>query len=130
MTKDEIVQYWIKSSNQDYPVMESLFSNGYYGWSLFLGHLVLEKLLKACYVRDVDIASPRIHNLLKIAKDAGLELTKEQMLFLDEVTTYNLRTRYPDFKDRFFQMATKEYTEDSVKKIKEFRQWLLQQISR
>ena len=130
MTKDEIVQYWINSSNQDYPVMESLFSNSHYGWSLFVGHLVLEKLLKACYVRNVDIASPRIHNLLKIAKDAGLELTKEQMLFLDEVTTYNLRTRYPDFKDRFFQMATKEYTEDSIKKIKEFRQWLLQQISR
>ncbi|MBI5603395.1 MAG: HEPN domain-containing protein [Deltaproteobacteria bacterium] len=111
-------------------MMESLFSNSHYGWSLFVGHLVLEKLLKACYVRNVDIASPRIHNLLKIAKDAGLELTKEQMLFLDEVTTYNLRTRYPDFKDRFFQMATKEYTEDSIKKIKEFRQWLLQQISR
>lgn len=130
MTKDEIIQYWVKSSDQDYPVMESLFSSGHYGWSLFLGHLVLEKLLKACYVMNVDIASPRIHNLLKLAKDAGLELTKEQMLFLDEVTMYNLRARYPDYKDRFFQMATKTYTEDSINKIKEFRQWLLQQISR
>jgi hypothetical protein len=26
MTKDEIVQYWLDSSNQDYPVMESCFT--------------------------------------------------------------------------------------------------------
>ncbi len=130
MTKDEIIQYWINSSNQDYPVMESLFSNGHYAWSLFVGHLVLEKLLKALYVRNVDLNPPRIHNLLKIAKDAGLESTKEQMLFLDEVTMYNLRARYPDYKDRFFQMASKAYTENSIKRIKEFRQWLLQQISK
>lgn len=130
MKRDEIVKYWIDSSNNDYPVMESLFDNGHYAWALYLGHLVLEKLLKASYVKHVDITPPRIHNLLKIAEDAGMNLSKEQKIFLDEVTTYNLRARYQDFKDRFHKMATKEYTEDSINKIKEFRQWLLQQISR
>jgi HEPN domain-containing protein len=130
MIRDDIVKHWVDTSNNDYPVMESLFNNGHYSWSLFVGHLVLEKLLKACYAKHVDVATPKIHNLLKIAEDAGLELTKNQKIFLDEVTTYNLRARYQDFKDRFYKMATKEYTEDSINKIKEFRQWLLQQISR
>jgi hypothetical protein len=51
-------------------------------------------------------------------------------MFLDEVTTYNIRVRYQGFKDRFAKLATKEYTEESIKKIKEFRQWLLQQINK
>jgi HEPN domain-containing protein len=46
MTKDEIINYWISSSNKDFRVMGSLYKNGHYAWALFLGHLVLEKFLK------------------------------------------------------------------------------------
>jgi HEPN domain-containing protein len=129
MIRDEIVKYWVDLSNQDYPVMDSLFNNGHYSWSLFVGHLVLEKLLKACYAKFINVDPPRIHNLLKIAEDAGLTLTKDQKIFLDEATTYNLHARYRDFKDRFHKMATKEYTEHSIIKIKELRQCLLQQVN-
>jgi HEPN domain-containing protein len=31
--------------------MGSMFKSGHYVWALFLGHLVLEKLLKAVYVK-------------------------------------------------------------------------------
>lgn len=58
MTKDEIIQYWIDSSEVDFKAMESLFANGHYVWALFTGHLVLEKLLKACYVKMIDIRMP------------------------------------------------------------------------
>jgi len=57
MTRDEIVQYWLESADRDCEVMESLLANGHYSWSLFLAHLVVEKLLKACYAKSVD--SPR-----------------------------------------------------------------------
>ncbi|MCX7636162.1 MAG: HEPN domain-containing protein [Syntrophales bacterium] len=46
--------------------MHSLFDNGHYTWALFMGHLVIEKLLKAYYVKRVDINYPRSHNLLEI----------------------------------------------------------------
>lgn len=130
MKRDDVIKHWIKSADNDYPVIETLFEKGHYNWSLFIGHLILEKILKACYAKYIEKEPPRIHNLLKIADDAGLELTKEQKMFLDEVTTYNIRVRYQDFKDRFAKLATKEYTEGSIKKIKEIRQWLLQQINK
>jgi HEPN domain-containing protein len=47
MERDEIVRYWIESSDDDYRVMQSLLDNGHYVWALFLSHLVNEKLLKA-----------------------------------------------------------------------------------
>jgi len=43
-------------------------------------------------------------------------------------TTFNIRARYPDFKNRFHKTATREFTAHYIGKIKEFRQWLLQRI--
>jgi HEPN domain-containing protein len=101
MEKSEIIKYWLHSSDIDYKAMESLFDGGHYVWALFLAHLVIEKSLKAYYTENVDMNVPRIHDLLKIAQNGNLQLTEEQMDFLDEVTTFNIKTRYPDYKNRF-----------------------------
>lgn len=125
MKKDEIIKYWLDSSDIDFKAMDSLFNNGHYVWTLFVGHLVIEKLLKAYYVKVVDNNVPQIHHLLQIAERAGLALSDSQKDFLLEVTTFNLKARYPDYKQRFYKKATKNFAEDYMNKIKEFRTWLL-----
>jgi HEPN domain-containing protein len=125
MTRDNIAQYWLDSADQDYQVMESLLSNGHYVWSLFVGHLVVEKLLKAYHIRKSELPLPHIHNLRRLAEGAGLQLKPEQCAFLDEVTAFNIRARYPDYKNRFSKTATKEFATRYIERIKEFRQWLL-----
>ena len=47
---EKIIQYWKESSNQDFKTMQNLFKSNDFSWGLFIGHLVLEKLLKAHYV--------------------------------------------------------------------------------
>jgi HEPN domain-containing protein len=129
MEKDKIVRYWIESSDDDFRVMQSLFDNKHYVWALFLSHLVIEKLLKACHVKNVDANYPRIHNLVEIAVKAKLDLSMEQKESLVELTTFNLRARYPDYKNRFQRKATREFAESHITKVKEFRQWLLEKIN-
>ena len=34
----------------------------------------------------------------------------------------------PDYKERFYKKATKEFTENYIFKIKEFRKWLIEKI--
>lgn len=46
------VDYWLAQSDNDLPVAESMLEKGYYTWSLFIGHLVLEKIIKAIYVKE------------------------------------------------------------------------------
>lgn len=128
MTKDEIINYWVSSSDNDLKVMSSLLKNRHYGWALFMGHLVLEKLLKAMYVKNVDISIPFTHDLTKLSEKAGLLLTEEQKDLLDEVTTFNIKARYPDYKDRFYKKATKKFTADYITKIKDFRRWLKKRV--
>ena len=81
MEKNEILKYWLNSSDVDSKAMENLFDGGHYIWALFLSHLVVEKSLKAYYAENVDIDVPRIHDLLKIAQKGHLQLTEEQMDF-------------------------------------------------
>jgi len=128
MTDKEIIDYWIDSSLIDYKAMESLFGNGHYVWTLFIGHLVIEKLLKAFYVKAVDRNAPQIHHLLRIAELAKLDLTETQKDFLLELTAFNIRARYPDYKRRFYLKATKDFTEAYLNKIKELREWLLKEL--
>lgn len=128
MTRDEIVQYWLESAEEDFIVMDSIFKTGHYVWALFIGHLVVEKLLKAYYVKNIDDNVPQIHHLLKIAEKSGLDLSEEDKDFLLEVTTFNIEARYPDYKHRFRKKATPEFTGKYISKIKEFRQWLIEKI--
>jgi len=129
MEKADIVKYWVESSDSDFQVMESLFENEHYVWALFLGHLVVEKLLKAYHVKNVDTDYPRIHNLLEIAHKASLELSDEQKLVMSELSTFNLRARYPDYKNRFQKKANRQYTEMQLIKIREIKKWLQEKIS-
>ncbi len=128
MKKTEIIDYWIASANKDFRVMGSLFRNGHHVWALFVGHLVLEKMLKAIYVKNLDANVPYTHDLTKIADKAGLTLTEDQKDSLDAVTTFNIRARYPDYKGEFYKKATKRFTEDYIKKIRDLRQWLIKKI--
>ena len=128
MTKDEIIIYWISSSNKDFKAMGSLYKNGHYAWALFLGHLVLEKLLKAAYVKYVDAKIPFTHDLTKIAEKSGLRLSEEQKDLLDAVTAFNIKARYPDYKGRFYRKATKRFAENYLGQIKDFRKWLVKKI--
>jgi len=63
MNQEELIQDWLDSSGQNYLSMQNMFNNNEYVWSLFVGHLCIEKLLKACYVKSVGNITPRIHDL-------------------------------------------------------------------
>lgn len=95
------ITYWIESANHDLDAAEALLRAGKYDWCLFLGHLVLEKTLKACYAKNIGEFPPRIHDLVRLADLAGIEFDDETLEFLDAVNTFNISTRYPDEKLRF-----------------------------
>lgn len=123
------IEYWIASAQHDLSVAETLFQNGKYDWCLFLAHLVLEKTFKALYVQNIGKLAPRIHDLVRIADMAKMELKEETLEFLDAVNTFNISTRYPDEKFKFYKLCTVEFTETHFNQIKEIYKCLLQKIA-
>ena len=50
--KVRIIYYWIESSENDFKTMNDLYQTKNNSWALFMGHLVIEKLLKALFIKE------------------------------------------------------------------------------
>lgn len=129
MTKDELIAYWLDSAEANHASMLNMFANGEYVWSLFVGHLCIEKLLKAYYVKEIDTIAPRIHDLYKLAVRCNLEMSEEQMDSLQYVTLFNIEARYEEYKRDFYKKCTRAFTELNIKTIEGVRIWLLEKIN-
>ncbi|MDX2191332.1 MAG: HEPN domain-containing protein [Bacteroidota bacterium] len=121
---DKIISHWIESSDDDYSTMIKLFDSKSYSWSLFVGHIVIEKLLKAVFVKKHKKHAPLIHNLYRLAELNEIEMSNEQADMLFQITTFNINTKYDDYKNKFHLKCTKEFTLEWIEKIKTVRLWI------
>lgn len=129
MTKEDLVSYWMESSEQDFKAMMHLFKKRDYQWSLFVGHLVLEKLLKAYCVQRSSENPPFIHDLLRLAERGGMVVGEDQKDMLDTISGFNISTRYNDYEQSFRKKCTREFTLAWIANIKELRTWIKRQLS-
>ena len=126
MNNIDLVNYWIKSSDNDYDVMLDLKEKKRNTYCLFFGQLLIEKLLKAYYAKINKSApyAPRTHELAYLANKMHIELTEEQVDMLETISDFNMEARYGDYKYTFELKCTDEYTNTWIKNIKELRKWL------
>ena len=123
------VDYWKKSAKHDLETAEALIKAKKFGWALFLGHLVLEKILKALFVKKKEVFPPKTHNLVLLLKEAEIEIEDDELDFFEEVNTFNISTRYPDDQLKFYKICTEEFTLEKFKGIKEKYRWLKKKLT-
>ena len=128
MTRIEMTEYWIKAAEFDFPVMEKLFHSGDYVWSLYISHLLLEKIVKAYFVSVLGTTPPKTHNLVKLAEMSGLTTDVNKLNLLDEINEFNIEARYPDTKFDLYKKCNKDFSESYLTKIKELYKWIKSEI--
>jgi HEPN domain-containing protein len=69
--------------------------------------------------------APRLHNLLRLAELAGIELKKDDVVFLADINGYNLAGRYPTANE---EQANKADAEKYLAQAEEFQQWLMKKL--
>lgn len=112
---DKIVKHWIETSDEDYNSAITLFKANSFSWSLFIGHISVEKLLKAFYVKKHKKHAPFIHNLYRLAELNEMVLTDEYADWLDKITSFNLNARYDDYKKEFNLLCNSNFTNEWIK---------------
>lgn len=125
-----LINYWKNSSDRDYESMIKNYEVKQYTWALFIGHLTIEKLLKALYakVNYKNPYPPKIHNLNILAQRCNLELDERKTKILMICNSFNISARYEDYKNEFYERCTPEYTAEQIKNIKEVRLWLKEML--
>ena len=129
MNKQDHVDYWRKTANSDWTASEHLFEKEDYLQSLFFTHLVLEKLLKAHWVKDnIDDYPPRIHRLKSLHGQTQLNLLQDEIDVLDDMEIFQMEGRYPDYHFRIAQLCTQQFTLSMLKRVEILKNSLLSRL--
>lgn len=129
MTKKDYIEHWKTSAEDDWRAVNVLAGNGNRVQALFWAHLVLEKLLKAHWIKDNEgDFPPRVHNLEFLLSQTTLEMSSEDIDELRIANAWNIEGRYPDYKDFLFRITTPEYVAEKLPIANKIRTWLLDQL--
>ena len=124
MDIDLTAGYWVEEALEALTVADHLYEKGDYSYTLFFGHLAVEKMLKALYVIKIGEQPPYIHNLVRLAERADIPVADARKDQLITITAYNLESRYPDDKRSFRRKCNQEFSQKALAEIKEVFEWL------
>ncbi len=93
---DKQIAFWRDGALEDWDVASDLLEKSRIRHGLFIAHLALEKALKALVCKATKDLAPRIHNLVRLAELAQLNLRPEHLDILAEMNGFNIEGRYPD----------------------------------
>ena len=119
---DKQISFWRNSAEEDLAVARDLVHRNRIRHGLFFAHLALEKALKAhvcCVTQDI---APRLHNLVRLAKLAELDIQPAQMDILAEMNSFNIEGRYPD---TLSPLPSQEEAQHYMTQAEEVFQWLI-----
>ncbi|MDZ7878818.1 MAG: HEPN domain-containing protein [Saprospiraceae bacterium] len=129
MHKQDHIDYWRKTADSDWIASEHLFEKKDYLQSLFFAHLVLEKLLKAHWVKDnTGDYPPRIHRLISLKDRIDLTLSEDEINILDDMEIFQMEGRYPDYHFRIAQLCTLQFTQILLERVKELKNSLISNL--
>ena len=125
---EKTVSYWHEGAEYDVGVAEAMEEKRKYPHALFMGHLALEKLLKALVVKTTQQHAPYTHSLPLLAEKSGIKIPKRTMKRLARFMEFHFEARYPDEQKKFYKKCTKVFATKKMKEIKEVYAWLKKKL--
>lgn len=124
MSNDDRVKYWLDSALETKEIAQESYEAKHYDWAFFQWHLAIEKLFKVIISKNDD-TPVFTHDLLKLAKQADVQLSPLLQDQLNEITSYSIDARYDDYKRSFYKkVITKDYREKWYALCEEVFAWL------
>ncbi len=129
MNKKEHIDWWKKEALRNWETSIYLMNGKQNVFALFTFHLTIEKLLKAIWVKDnIENTPPRQHDLTLIYNQTDLKLDSEWYDYLATINTWNIESRYPDYKLKIYERANEIYMNEHFEKISKLKECLLKKL--
>ncbi|MCM1170128.1 MAG: HEPN domain-containing protein [Bacteroides sp.] len=119
-------KYWVEIADYDMETARAMFDTGRYLYVGFMCHQVVEKMLKAYWTTVLETPPLKIHTLLRLVEESGLdkEMTAEQAKFIDQLEPLNIETRYPSYKEQLHKTLTPTVCRELIQTTTDFQQWI------
>ncbi len=100
-----------------------------YVHALFFMHLVLEKLLKAHWVKNnAGNHPPKMNDLIKLCEQTSLKISKEDIQYLRDMNNFQLEGRYPGYKQNLYRIYKEKKTYIIFDFVNSLRKCLLKEL--
>ena len=119
------INYWINGAEDDILTAELLIEKSRNLHGLFFCHLVIEKAIKAHFVKKNEIIAPKIHNLIYLSEKSEIEFDIEIKKFLGILMKFQLQGRYPDYSP---EIPEQNIVNEYLIKTRELLKWLKQKL--
>jgi HEPN domain-containing protein len=129
MNKEEHIAYWLRSAEKDLETLHYLSKGKKFVQALFFGHLYIEKLMKALWIRDnPSFFPPKTHNILKLLSETRVDLTEDQRIFLFKLNQYQIESRYPEDIEKLYKVTNESLTKEYIHQIENISVCLLKHL--
>lgn len=119
---EEEFALWHQKAKESLDDAVSSLKSHRYGLTAFCCQQALEKLLKAAVIGLKNQRPRKIHDLLPLLKDSGVEISEDYIAEIAKISKFYFLVRYPDINRKFF--ATPEIAKQTLEKTKEVFLWI------
>jgi len=94
----DMIDNWLSLAQYDLATAEAMLQTRRYLYVGFMCQQAVEKLLKACYVRERGSTPPYTHNLLRLVAELpwGGEVDAQRLKTLQSLNSYYIESRYTE----------------------------------
>lgn len=122
----KIIENWLSLAEYDLATAHDMSKAGRYLYVAFMCQQAIEKIMKACYVKQHMSTPPYTHNLLRLFKELDFqdELPNETMETIEELNSYYIESRYTEDIEELSKLLTKAKAVSVLNSSKELFEWI------
>ncbi len=128
-SKKDHIKYWVDTASKDWTAIKKMLDCRSYVHALFFMHLVLEKLLKAHWVKNnAGNHPPGTHDLVKLHNESSLQMAEQDVVFFRIMNDFQLEGRYPEHIQKLFREYKLKKTNGIFTGVNSIRKCLLKKL--
>jgi HEPN domain-containing protein len=122
----KIIDNWFSLAEYDLATAHDMLKAKRYLYVAFMCQQAIEKILKACYVKQHTSTPPYTHNLLRLIKELRFkdEMSDEMMATLEELNSYYIESRYTEDIEELSKLLTEAKAISVFNSTKELFGWI------
>lgn len=126
MSDFDKTDYWIELADYDLETAKAMLKSKRFLYVGYMCNQVIEKMLKAYYVKAKGKQPPYTHKLIRLAEESNLYkmFSDEQKDFLDIISPLNIEARYPTQKQDLLESLSKDKCVNIIKRTEELMLWI------
>ncbi len=122
----KIIDNWLSLAKYDLATADDMLKTKRYLYVAFMCQQSIEKILKACYVKQHTSTPPYTHNLLRLIKELSFkdEMGDTIIATIEELNSYYIESRYTEDIEELSKLLYEAKAVSVLNATKELFEWI------